>query len=250
MYSFLPQNSGLPIHIGTWVAECVVHRNDGKLIRRFRNQQYLMERLAQYKAQIKMLLYDARDSELKDSKKRKNLSKLKKVEQKLLKTAAKIDRLALKSRKSAHSMSQKEMNSDKMMLIKNEEEEKVGSTSLTAKPASQSRRFCCCCCSNSGEKYIADSNGQSNKSPDKQTGDYSSAVMGFVTFEYNESFARCLEDYTRFGSFPMSLFFPGKLRFKGRKLHVKRAPEPDQIIWENLEVGSLTLNFRLLDVLY
>eukprot|EP01037_Dinobryon_pediforme_P043992 gene43992-55442_t len=59
--------------------------------------------------------------------------------------------------------------------------------------------------------------------------------MGFVTFEYNESFARCLEDYTRFGSFPMSLFFPGKLRFKGKKLHVKRAPEPDQIIWENLE---------------
>ena len=33
-------------------------------------------------------------------------------------------------------------------------------------------------------------------------------VAAFVTFEYSESMARCIEDYTRFQTFPRSLFYP------------------------------------------
>jgi hypothetical protein len=33
-------------------------------------------------------------------------------------------------------------------------------------------------------------------------------IAAFVTFEYSESMARCVEDYTRFSSFPQSLFYP------------------------------------------
>lgn len=33
-------------------------------------------------------------------------------------------------------------------------------------------------------------------------------VAAFITFEYSESMARCVEDYTRFQSWPRSLFYP------------------------------------------
>lgn len=61
-------------------------------------------------------------------------------------------------------------------------------------------------------------------------------VAAFITFEYSESLARCVHDYAKYAHFPMSLFYPRKLKLKGRKIKVTRAPEPDQIIWENLEV--------------
>lgn len=58
------------------------------------------------------------------------------------------------------------------------------------------------------------------------------AVSAFISFQYNESFARCIEDHHSF-----SLWYPSKLKFRGKhKLTVKKAWEPDQIIWENLEV--------------
>jgi hypothetical protein len=73
-------------------------------------------------------------------------------------------------------------------------------------------------------------------------------VGAFITFEYNEGFARCLEDYQRYSSFPYSsLFYPEQLKFKGRKLKVTKALEPDQIIWENLEIKpirSMYLRYR------
>lgn len=42
---------------GGWVAECVVFRNIGRLIRRFRSTQHLMEALAEAKARMKMHVY-------------------------------------------------------------------------------------------------------------------------------------------------------------------------------------------------
>lgn len=65
------------------------------------------------------------------------------------------------------------------------------------------------------------------------------ALAAFVCFEYNESFARCLEDYRFWSRFPFRLFAPRKMFFKGRFLHITRAPEPDQIVWENIEVGRV-----------
>lgn len=56
----------------------------------------------------------------------------------------------------------------------------------------------------------------------------------FLTFEYCESFARCIEDYEHFSSLPWSLCCPQPLKFKGCTLRISRASEPDSIIWENL----------------
>eukprot|EP01033_Poteriospumella_lacustris_P009693 gene9693-6936_t len=63
-------------------------------------------------------------------------------------------------------------------------------------------------------------------------------VGAFVVFEYNESLARCLEDYAAFSRLPLSLFYPPQLRIQGRRPRVRRAPEPDQILFENLEYSD------------
>ena len=73
------------------------------------------------------------------------------------------------------------------------------------------------------------------------------SVGAFVVFNYVESMARCIEDYKKYSTFPYNLVYPHDLKFKGHKLKIYRASEPDQIIWENLEATSRTkflLRFR------
>lgn len=65
------------------------------------------------------------------------------------------------------------------------------------------------------------------------------SVAAFVTFEYVESLARCVRDYERYETFPMNLFYPEALKFRGRMIQVHRAAEPDQILWENIEIPAI-----------
>ena len=60
-------------------------------------------------------------------------------------------------------------------------------------------------------------------------------VCAFITFEYAESMARCVEDYQKYSTFPFNLCYPRKMKFHGRKLHVTQAPKPRDVVWENLE---------------
>ena len=52
---------------------------------------------------------------------------------------------------------------------------------------------------------------------------------------YSESMARCVEDYKTYQNL-WSCFYPQRLLFKGHRLKVSKAPEPDEIVWENIEV--------------
>jgi hypothetical protein len=79
------------------------------------------------------------------------------------------------------------------------------------------------------------------------------SLSAFITFEYNESFARCIEDHAPYLSIAqpwlnhllcIGLCCPRQLKFKGRYLHVERAPEPDQIVWESIEVSSAWKTFK------
>ncbi len=45
-------------------------------------------------------------------------------------------------------------------------------------------------------------------------------VAAFICFEYSESLARCIEDYERYATFPMSMFYPEHLKFRGMKIKV------------------------------
>jgi hypothetical protein len=72
------------------------------------------------------------------------------------------------------------------------------------------------------------------------------SVASFVTFEYSESMARCVEDHSYYSRFPQSLFYPDHLKFRGCRLRVRKAPEPDELVWENLETGRLLKTFHRL----
>eukprot|EP00939_MAST-03C_sp_MAST-3C-sp1_P001339 g1339.t1 len=66
--------------------------------------------------------------------------------------------------------------------------------------------------------------------------DEQSKVCGaFVLFEHQESQRRCIEDYKYFATSITKYQMPEPLKFKGKRISVKRAPEPSTIIWENLE---------------
>jgi len=72
---------------------------------------------------------------------------------------------------------------------------------------------------------------------------YNTAVVGaYVTFNNEESLARCTEDYrgsdTAFGCRRWQQ--PAPLKFKGETLAVRRAPDPSQIVWQNLETSWRT----------
>lgn len=71
-------------------------------------------------------------------------------------------------------------------------------------------------------------------------------VAAFVTFQYNESAARCIEDYSFYKSFPRSLFTPRELKFRGKRVTVTKALEPEEIVWENLEVKSIVKFYKQL----
>jgi hypothetical protein len=72
-------------------------------------------------------------------------------------------------------------------------------------------------------------------------------VGAFVTFNNEESARRCLEDYHGSDSwFSLSgyWFQPPQIRFNGtQRLTVTKAPDPSQVVWQNLE---LTTTQRLL----
>ena len=186
-----------------------------------------MEKLSLHKAQLKMLISFLENSTDRSTIK-KYYSRLKSVEGNLLKTATKIDRLTLKLQKNRNMKTNVVSRS-----VEDGSSEKASPQSIVSK-----KSFCCCCsCTKSGEKYAVGQSAQNNSSSQEST-TRSRAVDAFIVFEYNESFARCIEDYSRFGHFPYSLCFPSKLKFKGRALKVSKAPEPEQINWENLEVST------------
>jgi hypothetical protein len=64
-------------------------------------------------------------------------------------------------------------------------------------------------------------------------------VAAFVVFQYSESMARCVEDYALFSQFPFSLCYPSRLKFRGHRIGVVKAPEPDERVWENIEAKDL-----------
>jgi hypothetical protein len=70
---------------------------------------------------------------------------------------------------------------------------------------------------------------------------FSNQVVGaYVTFNNEESVSRCLEDYkSSYNTCNSCCCAQAEpLRLGGRHLKVRRAPDPSQIVWENLELSK------------
>ncbi|CAK4066826.1 unnamed protein product [Aphanomyces euteiches] len=67
----------------------------------------------------------------------------------------------------------------------------------------------------------------------------------FVVFNSVESQKRCVHDYRTSSRWYARYFQPKALRFQGKhRLHIVPAPEPSDIIWENLELSDRERRFR------
>ncbi|KAJ0404203.1 hypothetical protein P43SY_002046 [Pythium insidiosum] len=64
-------------------------------------------------------------------------------------------------------------------------------------------------------------------------GERAQAVTAFITFEEEEGFHRCLTEYPDLG-FVHRLFQPSHKRLHGKRLRFRPAPDPTDIVWENL----------------
>ena len=181
----------------TWIAGIVIHTKIGKLISAFLEQQTLMADL--YRCRAEMKKYAEGTPYYWGA----NPNKWQKAENKLIVIGSRIDSLAdsvthRKSRHKSHSI-------------------RHDSSKDSSKSVEESH------------KSVQSESVQSEELKPE-------TVAAFITFEYSESMARCIEDYERYKSFPRSLCVPDRLKFRGSSIRVTKAPEPDEIMWENLEV--------------
>ena len=217
------------IYSGTWVAECVIHKAIGGFISSFKSKQDVMQLL--YRCRAKMKMY-AENSPHVDGH---NLVRFRKAEAQVQKQTAIIQKVTTENiqktglkiirekdiQRAKSALSPHRGTSSALDGFLDKDDDNVARPGTAAPP---------------GEEFRAPQRLVSDKNSVYYNID-APAVCAFVVFEYTESFARCVNDYERFAHYPWNLFYPNELKFRGEhKIHVKRAPEPDQIVWENLEI--------------
>ena len=73
----------------------------------------------------------------------------------------------------------------------------------------------------------------------------SECECAYVVFNCSESRGRCLDDYRTSSGRLARWAQPKSLRFRNKyALHVQAAPEPSNILWENLEVSARSRRYR------
>lgn len=182
------ENTGLPFHANTWVAECTLHKKVGKMIRRYKQKDFLFEQLRRQRALIKMYSEDTPHPRYHGGHLRKKVNAV----EAMIKVAEKLDRLGAKMKKRHFKLAE-----------------------------------------------LDEEAGRNERLPFMLHIE-APCVCAFVVFQYTESMARCVEDYRTYSSFPRVLLYPSRLKFRGHRIHVTQAQEPDSIVWENLEVPWLT----------
>lgn len=89
------ENTGLPFHANTWVAECTLHKKVGKMIRRYKQKDFLFEQLRRQRALIKMYSEDTPHPRYHGGNLRKKVNAV----EAMIKVAEKLDRLGAKMKK-------------------------------------------------------------------------------------------------------------------------------------------------------
>lgn len=189
--SELHNSGGNALLLGTWVAECVLHKGIGAFVSDFKSKAHVMEKM--YRARATMKMY-AENSPHKDGH---NLVLFQRAEKVVQATGALIDEITQKNLQRAGL---------KILAADGDDPEAQHVSRSVSDPKSI--------------YYNIDA----------------PPVAAFIVFEHAESFARCLRDHAQYAHYPMRWFYPNVLKIKGQKVNVTRASEPDQILWENLDV--------------
>lgn len=260
-------NSGDPAHVGTWVAECSIHKKVRRYILACRQLTVYIEQLYRLKAKMKM--FDKKTLH-KGGPKEKERDEAEKA---FINLADKIDKfIARKNKKygiaqppgpkpiATTSAADGSSSSTAMITVldnggeegkasdaeKAKEKKKGWGVSFAARPKVAIIN------STDSEKGLGSDDPDRDRQWHKEItkphkNNKFKATCAFVCFEYNESFARCIEDYQYYNYFPLSLLTPKALRLKGKyRMSVTTAPRPHQVVWENIDMHmSLKLLARL-----
>ncbi|ETL28741.1 hypothetical protein L916_17967 [Phytophthora nicotianae] len=226
------------MYLGTWIAEVSIAHPTGGLLRTFLAMEVLTRKISEAQALVSILVQEKDQAELalqnwvpppdkKNPKKPK--STFKKADELLLQaTTKKLERLlAAMTKKTSKLKALKQANKQLQDQLKQEAEAAAApDTSTTGtKPKTKPKKM---------------------KAPDAKPFDFNACECAFVVFNNLESRRRCIQDYRRSDQWIPHKFQPKSLRFRDGKypLTVLAAPEPSNILWENLEVTARSRRIR------
>lgn len=204
------------LYLNTWIAEVSIGHPTGGLLRTFLSMQALTQRLAETRSLIRTL----------EQEKKQSLALFPPEDEKLIHKSAKLvekleDALETKKRKIKalqHVIPLKEADLQASQAAKN-------------KYATKRER--------ARAKVAAAAQRAAQKAATTQRAfDWEACDCAFVVFNNLESRRRCLIDYRHSTRWLPRRFQPSMLRFRNGQypLIVVPAPEPSNILWENLEV--------------
>jgi hypothetical protein len=223
-------NSLNQIYLGTWVAEVTIQNAIGRYIRAFKDKQSVMEKLYFYRAKMKM--YAEGTTHISGA----NYERWKRAEKNMKRIGIKLDRMTRSVVKKKNIKKPRPQQTAKVAVVDSDALEKgEGTAALAGAPSRQA----------SLKTPALSQKTVSAADMDVNDAIAADAIAAFVTFEYTESMARCVEDYAAYSSGWLPIFYyPSRLKFRGHRLHVEKAPEPDEIVWENLETGPTARFFH------
>jgi hypothetical protein len=229
-------NTGMFLYRGTWIAECIVHKAIGAFISSFKSKQHLMESMFRYRALLKMY------NTMTPHSHGPNPKKYDVAEQQMLRVGLEID----------HLTEENIIKSGLRLLI---EPEEVQTEDPEYHGVAQSflenleNGWVIENASSNKNESMKGTSSKKKKKIDHRVNNRNSiyyhigadSCAAFIIFQHAESCARCIEDYLPYSNFPFNYFFyPEKLKFHHTEIVVTQAPEPDQVLWENLEVPLST----------
>merc|ERR1711871_275950 len=230
-------NSGrASLYKGTWVAECTIHRKIGSYINAFMRKRKVTEELYRQRAKFKMYKEGTSHKHGADSKKMEaadkkltNLTADLELQADLLKSQIQHKLISVNQARKKTNFNTNTTNTNKVTPMKGEEigedQQKISEDVLTPRYGDD----------NDSHKVVLED---------------IEASAAFIIFQYSESMARAVEDNSAFRFYPSwswlptFLRYPDQLLIKGKRVTVKQAPEPDEMIWENIEVSAITKFFN------
>ncbi|OWZ12226.1 Transmembrane protein [Phytophthora megakarya] len=246
------------MYLGTWIAEVSIAHPTGGLLRTFLAMEVLTRKIADAQALVTILTHEKEEAELvlqnwtpppgkKNPKKPK--STFKKADERLLQATIKeLERLQnAMTKKTSKLKALRKANKQLLLEIKRQEAEEAAVVAA-AEPVNEVTPAATATApgkSKTKSKSKPKSKPKSNPKDEKPL-NLNACECAFVVFNNLESRRRCLQDYRRSNKWLLRKFQPKALRFRDGKfpLVVAEAPEPSNILWENLEVTTRSRRLR------
>ncbi|TMW61304.1 hypothetical protein Poli38472_013767 [Pythium oligandrum] len=207
------------LYLNTWIAEVSIGHPTGGLLRTFLSMEALTQSISETRVLIKNL----------EDEKTRALGGFKPRDEKLIHASKKrLDKLCEeleKKKKSIKTLKVAAKSMKQIMDAANALPKRKSSASFHAKNAR-------------AKVKAAAKAAKTAATTTQQAFDWEACECAFVVFNNLESRRRCLHDYRHSTHWLPHKYQPRELRFRDGKFRLKvtAAPEPSNILWENLEV--------------